>query len=147
MRVQDVGGLHPPAAPTKTKPRWAIRCYFGTVWTIILGSLAVQGALGDMIEKAYIATTGEYPYVDMGAMNIWYYLFGTIPNVSDSTTLVAGITYKLIGLARGRILCVGRLRRYQRPEKLFLASYKFRLRLQVPYSMNSHWVLDRVIDS
>ncbi|MFB5190788.1 transporter [Alicyclobacillus fastidiosus] len=65
---------------------------------VIFGLLAVQGALGEMIDKAYIATTGEYPYVDMGAMNIWYYLFGTPPNLADSTTLFGGVTYKLIGL-------------------------------------------------
>lgn len=56
------------------------------------------GGLMAMINKAYIATTGEYPYLDLNAMNIWFHLFGTTPGTSDAILLLGMISFKTLGL-------------------------------------------------
>ena len=61
--------------------------------------LGLQGGLLAMVDKAYVATTSEYPYLSLNAMNIWYYLFGISPQTADSTPIFAGLDYKLLGLA------------------------------------------------
>lgn len=75
-------------------------------WIVVGVILALHGAFTTMIYKAYIATTGEYPYLSMNAMNIWYYLFGISPHTSDTSTLILGIRYKWIGLG---LLCAATL--------------------------------------
>lgn len=56
------------------------------------------GGLGTMVHDAYVATTGEYPYVSMNAMNIWFHLFGTNPGTSDTARFLGFMDYKTVGL-------------------------------------------------
>lgn len=67
------------------------------------------GGLWPMIRSAYIATTGEYPYLSMNAMNIWFYLFDASPYTSDTAPAVLGISYKDVGLALLAAACLAGL--------------------------------------
>ncbi|GMA66085.1 hypothetical protein GCM10025859_65270 [Alicyclobacillus fastidiosus] len=51
-----------------------------------------------MFHDSYVATTSEYPYLSLNAMNIWFELFGTSPGTSDATQVIPSVDYKLIGL-------------------------------------------------
>lgn len=60
--------------------------------------LAWHGTFFAMMKNAYLATTAQYPYLDMNAMNIWFYLVDSSPHLPDSTAVLGGVTYKIIGL-------------------------------------------------
>lgn len=59
---------------------------------------AGTGTLGQMVFKAYIATTGEYPYVTLNAMNVWYFVYGGMPWMPDTAPVLPGLTVKALGL-------------------------------------------------
>lgn len=83
---------------TQTSKR-AVRLGLGilTPLLIVFAYLFSQGSLLEMIQKAYIATTGEYPYLSMNAMNIWFDFLGSPGNV-DTSIWFAGMSYKSVGL-------------------------------------------------
>lgn len=65
---------------------------------VVILFVAQGGGLMAMIDKAYIATTGEYPYLDLNAMNIWFHLFGTSPATSDTVLILGVFSLKTLGL-------------------------------------------------
>lgn len=90
--------LHEMWRAKSWRPGLAFSLGFSIPSIIIGGYFLAVGSLGTMIEQAYIVTTGEYPFLNMNAMNIWYNLFPVSPGTLDTSPLVFGIDGKWIGL-------------------------------------------------
>lgn len=66
---------------------------------IIIGTyFAVHGTLYAMLEHGYLSAVGTFPTVTLNAMNIWYYIIGTTPDVSDSVIILPHLSLKRVGV-------------------------------------------------
>ncbi|MEI4620526.1 hypothetical protein [Bacillus cereus] len=59
---------------------------------------AIHGTFYDMLQQGYLSAVGTFPTVTLNAMNIWYYIIGTTPDVSDSIIILPHLSLKRVGL-------------------------------------------------
>ncbi|MEN1937995.1 hypothetical protein AAIE21_21045 [Paenibacillus sp. 102] len=59
---------------------------------------AVHGTFYAMLQQGYLSAVGTFPTVTLNAMNIWYYIIGTTPDVSDSIIILPHFSLKRVGL-------------------------------------------------
>ncbi|HGE5779558.1 TPA: hypothetical protein ACGGHE_001324 [Bacillus pseudomycoides] len=66
---------------------------------VIIGAyFAVHGTLYAMLQHGYLSAVGTFPTVTLNAMNIWYYIIGTTPDVSDSIIILPHLSLKRVGV-------------------------------------------------
>ncbi|MGI0532500.1 hypothetical protein KFD70_08965 [Bacillus pfraonensis] len=58
----------------------------------------VHGTFYDMLQQGYLSAVGTFPTVTLNAMNIWYYIIGITPDVSDSIIILPHLSLKRVGL-------------------------------------------------
>ncbi|WP_206879967.1 glycosyltransferase 87 family protein [Alicyclobacillus mali (ex Roth et al. 2021)] len=96
------------AQPPRLRRLGQLAC--GALMSLALVALPLWGGgLWPMIRSAYIATTGEYPYLSMNAMNIWFDFFDASPYASDRAPAILGLTYKEVGLSLLAAACLAAL--------------------------------------
>ncbi|MBF8377947.1 DUF2029 domain-containing protein [Alicyclobacillus mali] len=96
------------AQPPRLRRLGQLAC--GALMSLALVALPLWGGgLWTMIRAAYIATTGEYPYLSMNAMNIWFDFFDASPYASDRAPAILGLTYKEVGLSLLAAACLAAL--------------------------------------
>lgn len=80
---------------------WSSLARFTAGFAAVMGVCAIffayAGGLKAMLKGAYLSAVGMYPQVTMNAMNIWYYLIGTLPNTPDTNRLFGLLSLRAAG--------------------------------------------------
>ncbi|MEY8349107.1 hypothetical protein AALF16_12520 [Bacillus cereus] len=59
---------------------------------------AAHGTFNAMLNQAYLSAVGTFPAVTVNAMNIWYYVIGTTPDMLDTIKILPHLNLKGVGL-------------------------------------------------